>query len=249
MSHRPFLVATSRDEKATAYVEALKAVGVPAEEIRVVTPAGLAEAGVTQPGRELVPGAAGLILCGGLDVDPARYGEEVLPDGDVETDPVRDAMEWDLLTAARAICLPVWGICRGHELLNVFLGGSLWQDLPSQRPSSVEHCIADPPDSLAHGIEVLETGSSLGELLARETPLVNSLHHQAIKRLAPGLVPVAASPDNLIEAVVLAGEEGERWRVRGVQWHPEYLVAMAPHRALWEDFVRTATQATSPERT
>jgi putative glutamine amidotransferase len=243
VSPRPFLVATSIDEKAAAYVEALKAVGVTAEEIQVVTPAGLAEAGVTDPGRELVPGAAGLVLCGGLDVDPARYGEEVLPDGDVEIDPLRDAMEWDLLAAARAARLPVWAVCRGHQLLNVFLGGSLWQDLPSQRPSGIEHSITEPPDSIAHGLRVLDAGTALGEVLSRETPRVNSRHHQAVKRLAPGLVSVAESPDGLIEAMELAGDEGARWWVRAVQWHPENLVAMAQQRALWEDFLHVAERA------
>jgi putative glutamine amidotransferase len=238
VSGRPILVATSTDERAVAYVEALKTVGVPAEEIRVVTPPGLAAAGIEHPGRELVPGAAGLVLCGGIDVDPARYGEEILPHGNVEIDPARDAMEWDLLEAARAARLPVWGVCRGLQTLNVFLGGSLWQDLPSQRPAGIEHSIVDPLDALAHGIRVVDTGTSLGHLLSRETPLVNSRHHQAAKRLAPGLIVVAESPDGLVEAAVLTGEEGERWWVQGVQWHPENLVAMAQHRALWADFVR-----------
>lgn len=244
MSGRPILVATSTDERAANYVDALLAVGVPAEAIRVVTPPGLAEAGIEHPGRELVPGAAGLVLCGGIDVDPARYGEEVLPDGKVEIDPARDAMEWDLLAAARAARLPVWGVCRGLQTLNVFLGGSLWQDLPSQRPSGVEHGIAEPLDALAHGVRVVDTGSSLAEILCRETPRVNSRHHQAARRLAPGLTVVAESPDGLVEAAVLTGDEGAHWWVRGVQWHPENLVAMAQHRALWEDFVRaTETRA------
>jgi len=241
------LVATGAEEYAVNYVAALKTVGVLAEEIRVVTPALLAEAGIDSPGRELVPGAAGLVLCGGVDVDPARYGEEVLPHGRVEIDAARDAMEWDLLEAARAARLPVWGVCRGIQTLNVFLGGSLWQDLPSQRPAGVEHSVVDPLDSLVHDVRVLDRGTSLGEILSRETPLVNSRHHQAPKRLAPGFTPVAASPDGLIEAAVLTNEEGQRWWVRGVQWHPENLVAMAQHRALWEDFVRVTTPATAPE--
>jgi putative glutamine amidotransferase len=251
VSRRTFLVATGAEEYAANYVAALQAVGVPADDIQVVTPAGLAEAGIAHPGRELVPGAAGLVLCGGIDVDPARYGEAVLPDGDVEIDPLRDAMEWDLLAAARAARLPVWGVCRGIQVLNVFLGGSLWQDLPSQCPAGVEHSVVDPLDCLVHDVRVLEAATSLGGILSRERPLVNSRHHQAVKRLAPGLVPVAESPDGLVEAAALAGPEGERWWVRGVQWHPENLVAMAQHRALWDDFVRAAGSApglANPER-
>jgi putative glutamine amidotransferase len=233
-----FLVATGAEERAVPYVEALKTVGVPAERIRIVTPNG--DSASLDRGRDLIAGAAGLVLCGGVDVDPARYGEEVLPDGEVEIDAARDVLEWDLLAAARAARLPVWGICRGIQVLNVFLGGSLWQDLPSQRPSEVEHSVPEPADSLAHPVRVLGTETRLGDLLSRDTPLVNSRHHQAIQRLAPGLVPVAESPDGLVEAAVLGGDEGERWWVHAVQWHPENLVAMAQHRALWEDFVRVA---------
>jgi putative glutamine amidotransferase len=243
---RRFLVATGAEEYAANYVAALMAVGVTEEEIQVVAPAGLAEMGIEHPGRELVPGATGLVLCGGIDVDPARYGEEILADGNVEIDPARDAMEWDLLEAARATRLPVWGVCRGIQTLNVFLGGSLWQDLPSQRPSGVEHSVPEPVDALVHGVRVLDTGTSLGGILGRETPQVNSRHHQAAKRLAPGFTPVAESPDGLVEAAVLTGDEGASWWVRGVQWHPENLVALAQHRALWEDFVHAATGV--PER-
>ncbi|HET9229034.1 MAG TPA: gamma-glutamyl-gamma-aminobutyrate hydrolase family protein, partial [Thermoanaerobaculia bacterium] len=113
--------------------------------------------------------------------------------------------------------------------------GSLWQDLPSQRPEGLEHSIDDPKDHLAHVVQVLEPGMPLGEVLARETAWVNSRHHQAVKKLAEGLVPVAESPDGLIEAFVLDRPD---WWVRGVQWHPENLVALPQHRALWEDFVR-----------
>jgi len=131
--------------------------------------------------------------------------------------------------------MPVWGVCRGLQVLNVFLGGSLWQDLPSQRPGEIAHSVSEPKDHLAHTVTVLEPGKPLGEVLARETARVNSRHHQAIKRLADGLVPIAESPDGLIEAVILDRPD---WWVRGVQWHPENLVALAQQRALWEDFVR-----------
>lgn len=224
------LVSTSTEEYAGPYAEALKAVGVPAGEIRVVGPAD------EIPG-EVLRSAGGLLLCGGADVVPERYGEETLPNANVETLPERDAQEWNLLDAARAARLPVWGVCRGLQVLNVYLGGSLWQDLPSQRPGPVEHSIEMPKDHLAHPVRVIEPGAPLAERLTGSAPLVNSRHHQAIKRLAPGLVPVALSPDGLIEAAIL---EDAGWWVRGVQWHPENLVALPEQRALWVDFVRAA---------
>ena len=156
------LVSAATAAKAAPYVAALTVAGVPGESIRVVTPAG------TAPDvAELAAGAAGLLLCGGADVDPRRYGEEPLPGDGVEPVPERDALEWELLAAARDRRLPVWAICRGFQVLNVFFGGSLWQDLPLQRqatsaetgdsPSSavvaaVVHDPDGPPDLLIHAV-------------------------------------------------------------------------------------------------
>jgi putative glutamine amidotransferase len=183
---------------------------------------------------ELATGAAGLLLCGGSDVDPRRYGEEPLPGAGVEEVPARDALEWELLAAARARRLPVWGICRGFQVLNVFFGGSLWQDLPLQRPADVAHDPETAPEALIHSLAVLAPEAPLGERLAAAgpAPRVNSRHHQGVKRLGAGLLAVAAAPDGLIEAVVL-GDEG--W-VRGVEWHPENLLALPEQLALWRDF-------------
>jgi putative glutamine amidotransferase len=223
------LVATAAEERAASYVEALKTVGVPAEEIRMVTPASNGAA------RELAAQARGLVLCGGADVEPGRYGEEILPFAGVEPTPERDALEWALLDGARESRIPVWGVCRGLQVLNVYLGGSLWQDLPTQRPSAVDHAVSETPDVLAHSLRVTAPEAPLGERLTRDVALVNSRHHQAVKRLADGLVPVAESPDGLVEAFILDRED---WWVRAVQWHPENLIALAQQRSLWEDFVR-----------
>jgi putative glutamine amidotransferase len=228
------LVSTSTEEYAGNYVEALKAVGVPAGEIHVAGP------GDEIPG-EVLRGARGLLLCGGVDVEPGRYGEETIPSAGVETLPERDAQEWRLLDAAREGRIPVWGVCRGLQVLNVYLGGSLWQDLPSQRPSAVDHILTEPLDLLAHPVRVVDPAAPLGERLTGD-PFVNSRHHQAVKRLARGLVSVAESPDGLIEAAIL---EDAGWWVRGVQWHPENLVALPEQRALWVDFVR-ATGVPAP---
>ena len=229
------LVAAGFDEKAAPYVEALKAVGVPAERIVVLTPG--ARPGVPA---ELVAGAAGLVLSGGADVAPERYGEAPRPNASLEVYPERDALEWELLEAARERRLPVWGVCRGLQVVNVFLGGTLWQDLPSQLPGPVPHEVLTTPDTLAHTVRPVTNGTALAERLSRETPVVNSRHHQAVKDLAPGLRTAALSPDGLVEAFELAGDPERDWWVRAVQWHPENLVAMALHRALWADFVSAA---------
>jgi putative glutamine amidotransferase len=225
------LVSTSTDERASPYVEALRAVGVPEESIQIVTPFSQ-----IQP-RELAAQASGLVLCGGIDVVPERYGEETLPHARVEVAPERDELEWALLDGARESRTPVWGVCRGIQVLNVYLGGSLWQDLPTQLPSQVDHSQSETPDVLAHTVRVAEPHRPLGERLTRDVPLVNSRHHQAVKQLAEGLVPVAFSPDGLVEAAVLDRED---WWVRGVQWHPENLIALAQQRILWMDFVHAA---------
>lgn len=234
--HGQVLVTISAEERSVPYVEALKAVGMPAERITVVTPGGAGGSDL----RALGAAAAGLVLAGGADVDPARYGEEVLPNGRVEPLPERDAMEWELLAGAREARRPVWGVCRGMQVLNVFLGGSLWQDIPTQLPGAGGHEVAEPLDALAHEARVTAPGSGPGRWLAADILLVNSRHHQAVRRLGRGLATVATSPDGLIEAVELAEGEAGGWWVRAVQWHPENLIALAQHRALWQELVETA---------
>jgi putative glutamine amidotransferase len=228
------LVSASTDEKACPYIEALRGAGVPVAEIRIVKPSSPSS---PSPLRELAETATGLVLCGGVDVAPERYGEAVRPDAQVEVYPERDELEWSLLDLARGRRLPVWGVCRGFQVLNVYLGGSLWQDLPTQLPSHIDHYVSTTPDTLAHTVEIVEPDAPLGDRISGRDSRVNSRHHQAVKRLADGFVPVALSPDGLIEAAVLDRED---WWVRGVQWHPENLVALDPQRALWRDFVRAA---------
>ena len=223
------LVASDTEKRAAFYTAALAAVGVPEQAMRVVTP--FSEI----PPRDLAASARAVVLCGGLDVHPERYGEAIRPHARIELDVERDEMEWDLLDLAQERRLPVWGVCRGLQVLNVYFGGSLWQDLPTQLPSQIDHSQSKAPDLLAHTLRVIEPEAPLGELLTHDVPLVNSRHHQAIKRTAEGFVPVALSPDGLIEAIVLDRAD---WWVRAVQWHPENLIDLAQQRALWIDFVR-----------
>jgi putative glutamine amidotransferase len=225
------LVASDTEKRASFYTAALVAAGVPLEDAQVVTP--FSETSL----HDLADHAQAIVLCGGLDVHPERYGESIRPHARIELDVERDEMEWDLLDLARERRLPVWGICRGLQVLNVYLGGSLWQDLPTQLPSQIDHSQTKTPDLLAHTLRVIEPEAPLGELLTRDVPLVNSRHHQAIKRMAEGLVTIALSPDGLVEAAVLDPED---WWVRAVQWHPENLVELAQQRSLWTDFVQAA---------
>lgn len=222
-------VGDPEEDKAASFAAALVHAGVPSGRIRVIQPTPDVDY------RKLGASAAGLLLAGGDDLDPALYGEEILPEANLKLTPERDTMELELLAGAREARTPVWGVCRGLQVINVFFGGTLWQDLALQLPTQVLHQMANPEDALIHTIRVTDPRVTLGELLRRETPLVNSRHHQGIKDLGRGLVPVGHAPDGLVEAIYLDDED---WWVRAVQWHPENLIALAQQRALWIAFAK-----------
>ena len=222
------LVSCSAAEKASAYVEALALVGVPEEDIRVVP----ADRTPARDGRRLAAEAGGLVLCGGPDLDPRHYGEEPHPNANLAIMPERDALEQQLIDGAREAGTPVFGVCRGLQMLNAHLGGTLWQDLELMWPGSLLHNLSFPRDALIHTLDVLAPDTPLGEILGQGSTLVNSRHHQAIKDLAPVLTAVAAAPDGIVEA---ATGTDPAWWVWGVQWHPENLVSLETHRALWRE--------------
>ena len=159
----------------------------------------------------------GLLLTGGPDVEPAMYGQETLPVG-VVTCPPRDAMESRLYPLFMAQDKPVFGICRGIQMLNVLCGGTLYQDIPAQHPSEIAHHQQAEREARTHEVRVLPS-TPLREIAGQDVIRVNSFHHEAIDRLGEGLAPMGVSPDGLIEAVWMP----ERRFVWGVQWHPEYL--------------------------
>lgn len=171
-------------------------------------------------------GVRGLVLTGGEDVEPARYGAPPHPKLE-RTDPARDAAEVALIAAARARRLPILAICRGIQILNVALGGTLYQDLDSERPGSVAHA----GDASRHAVRV-EPGSLLERTLGARSATVNSRHHQAIRDVAPGLRAVAWAEDGVIEAAEPA--DGSASWTLAVQWHPEDLT----ERALFDGFAR-----------
>ncbi len=180
----------------------------------------------------------GLLLTGGTDLNPGYYGED--PDPALGTTiPERDAFEMALVEGALRRGLPIFGICRGMQVLNVALGGTLYQDLPSQLGAGVlGHWQRAPKWYSAHEVEVRE-GSWIAEVTDRRSIEVNSYHHQGIKDLAYGLVVSARSSDGLVEAVESC-DFSERWIV-GVQWHAEAMRSTAAEqRNLFEAHVLAA---------
>ena len=157
----------------------------------------------------------GFLFTGGQDVAPQLYGEAMKPTCG-ELCPARDTLEQELLNRALEQDNPILGICRGLQILNVTLGGTLYQDLPTEHPSEIEHSMKPPYDQAAHTVRILPD-TPLAALLQKQELGVNSCHHQAIRSLAPSLVEMARSTDDLIEAMYLPGKTF----VWGVQWHPE----------------------------
>ncbi|MEP6572029.1 MAG: gamma-glutamyl-gamma-aminobutyrate hydrolase family protein [Gemmatimonadota bacterium] len=185
-------------------------------------------------------GIAGLVLTGGEDVDPVTYKAAASPRlGTV--DPRRDALEFAALDAALGLGLPVLGICRGIQVINIRLGGTLWQDLPSEFSGAINH---DPRGARAertHAIRVAP-GSLLADALGTTGFSANSFHHQGIQNLAPGLVASAWAEDGLIEGVERSRELP--WLV-AVQWHPEEfhdIQDASPEHSLFRSFVSEAAK-------
>lgn len=181
----------------------------------------------------------GLLLAGGVDMDPTSFGEAPHPQLG-RTDPARDVVELTLAKWAIAERKPVLGLCRGHQVLNVALGGTLWQDIGAQVPDAIKHdyfpTAGHARNFLAHEVSVTP-GSRLHAAFEAPTILVNSMHHQAVKALAPELQVSARSRDGLVEAL----ESGTEHFLVGVQWHPEVFEhSDARTRRLFQAFVAAA---------
>ena len=166
---------------------------------------------------EMLRRVDGLVLTGGADVEPRCYGEERLPLCG-ETSPRRDEMEFLLCRKALAANLPILGICRGHEVLNCALGGTLYQDIAAQYGDALKHPCYDMPKDQVHEVRAVE-GTMLHRITGLTAMRVNSRHHQAVKKAGEGLVINAYASDGLIEGTELPG----RRFVLSVQWHPESL--------------------------
>jgi len=181
----------------------------------------------------------GLMLAGGVDLEPATFGEAPHPQLG-RTDRSRDEVELQLARWAIAEGKPVLGLCRGLQVLNVAMGGTLYQDIEAQIPGAMRHDYFPgfPRDYLAHEVSLTE-GSRLRRAIGESRLAVNSMHHQAVKSLAPGLLVSARADDGVIEAIEAPGPT----YLVGVQWHPEVFEQRdeRTHR-LFQSFVGAAGQ-------
>lgn len=212
----------------SAYLHAVQqAGGVP-----VLLPPALSSASLEQVGG----GLDALLLTGGGDIDPSHFGETPHPTL-YDVAPARDALELGAIARALDRRLPVLAICRGIQVLNVALGGSLYQDVATDPGTEIPHSQTEARDQPTHKVTVTP-GSRLARVLGADDIEVNSFHHQVIRALGRGLTAVAWSPDHLIEGVEL--DDDSRW-VLGIQWHPEHLTEnFEPARRLFAALVAAA---------
>ncbi len=182
--------------------------------------------------RDYIRNLDGLLLTGGNDVFAGAYGETPLSD-QWQHDAPRTLFEIELIHQALEQKKPILGICRGFQMLNVALGGSLYQDIASQRPDSLQHRSLNKPVWNDHPVRI-QQGSLLHRVLGRSECRVNTSHHQAVKQPASSLTPVAWAPDGVIEGL----ESPDHPFVLGVQWHPEAMGEDPTAVALINQFVQ-----------
>ena len=224
-------IGITRCARVDDYVESVKRAG---GEPVVLDPA-------DDPARSL-DRLDGLVLSGGLDVDPALYGEA--PHAATEVDAVRDRFEIPLSREAVARDLPVFAICRGVQVLNVAAGGTLVQDIPTAITTDLPHAIDVPKDHIAHPVRVTpgtRLATSLGTSQSLDTCPVNSRHHQAVGQVAPSFVVSAVSEDGVVEAI----ERPASTFCVGVQWHPENFWRTGEFSGLFAAFVEAAKKSTN----
>jgi putative glutamine amidotransferase len=199
-----------------AYIEAIREAG----GIPVLVPLGASEDELLA----ILDRVDGVLLPGGGDINPVAYrGQHHKTLRDIN--PERDRVEIFMARQAVQQDMPVLAICRGHQMMNVALGGSLWEDIADLKHDAIRHdyYVTHPRTHLAHSIQI-EPESHLANFLGQTEISVNSLHHQGVKELAAELVKTAVSPDGLVEAVELPGHPF----AVGVQWHPENLIYEVP---------------------
>lgn len=185
--------------------------------------------------RGVIGALDGLLISGGdFDIDPKYYGDKRRTECGPAA-PERTKGEFLLLAAALAAEKPVLGICGGCQLINVYFGGNLYQDLPSQKKSALAHSQKKPHAVPAHRVAVAAK-TRLAAITGAASITVNSTHHQAVKIPGRGLLPSAVAPDGVIEGI----EAADGRFIVGVQWHPEFLTRLKPHAALFRALTRAA---------
>jgi putative glutamine amidotransferase len=176
-----------------------------------------------------------LISGGGFDIDPKLYGEEPHP-GLGKTLPDRTDFEIKLLREAVEKKVPILGICGGHQLINVYFGGTLYQDIPSQYKGAINHKQPTPSDNPYHSINIYPS-TRLLRIAGTDSTVVNSTHHQSIKKIGNNLKISSVAEDGIIEAIEYDGDDF----IVGVQWHPERLYSKEPaSQKIFADFIKEA---------
>lgn len=240
MPFAPFVIVTATTETIRgrarvrvneAYTNALIAVGLVPIILPPMEPV-LATAAMTD--------IAGLVLTGGEDIDPLRFGQDPHPRTG-EPHQMRDAYEIALARAAHHRRVPTLAICRGAQVMNVALGGTLLQDIASQHPSAIDHDQSGRRNDRVHEVQIGRQ-SRLAGIVSSSNIFTNSSHHQSVDRVGEGLRIVAKSPDGIVEAVE---PTDPAWWMVAVQWHPEELTATAEDwdRRLFSAFAEEARAA------
>lgn len=194
------------------------------------TPILLPCAPTTENRAEIVSMLDGLLVPGGADIDPSLYGEEKMG---VCGATFKSEDEYDMALIKEAVKkgIPILATCRGHQIINVLYGGTMYQDIPTQCPSDINHAMGENYKENYHPV-TLEADSHLAKILGATEVTANTSHHQAIKDMAPGFRVVGRAPDGIIEAI-----ENEDGSILCVQWHPERMQEFEMYRDLFKHFI------------
>ena len=175
----------------------------------------------------------GFFFTGGKDIEPSRYGKERIPTCGI-IQKYRDELEFKVFAKAFQTQKPILGVCRGAQVINVALGGTLYQDIPSQLPTEIAHRQSEAKNKPSHEVKILKN-TPLYALIGKERMQANSFHHQAINKLGRGLEIMALADDGVIEAVYLIGKR----YLNAYQWHPERLCETdGENKKIFDDFIQ-----------